>query len=167
MQRKTRRIIAAVAVIALLAAGGAAFTASITGLNGGNANIGFGSETVTGAAATGVNYSLSADGQYVDNVAVTLTGDFTTGYTFNGRLTGAAGALEQIGTCTPATPYSAPSTTLNCDFTGSTGSGSGYQAAGGGAANTGVAVTSVTGFELSVTDNGTNGSGNSEGYNGS
>ena len=58
MQRKTRRIIAAVAVIALLAAGGAAFTNSIPGLDGNNANIGFGSETVTGATATDVNYAL-------------------------------------------------------------------------------------------------------------
>ncbi len=76
MQRNTRRIIAAIAVIALLAAGGAAFTNQLSGLDGNNANIGFGSETVTGAAATNVNYALSADGQYVDEVAVTLTGDY-------------------------------------------------------------------------------------------
>ena len=125
MQRKTRRIIAAVAVIALLAAGGAAFTASIGGLNGDNANIGFGSETVTGATATGVNYALSTDGQYVDQVAVTLTGDYSTtdnpGYVFKGSLTDGsgtdgAGAVVQTGTCTPDTTYTAPSTTVTCDF---------------------------------------------------
>ncbi len=77
MQRNTRRIIAAVAVIALLAAGGAAFTASITGLDGNNANIGFGSETVTGAIATAVNYQLDTAGQNIDSVAVTLTGDYS------------------------------------------------------------------------------------------
>jgi hypothetical protein len=167
MQRKTRRIIAAVAVIALLAAGGAAFTASIQGLDGNNANIGFGAETVTGATANTVSYSLSADGQYVDQVAVDLSGDYHTGYTFNGRLTGASGALEQIGVCTAGSYNSGTpgDTPMTCDFTGSTGSGGGYQAAGGGAAGTGVAVDTVQGFELSVTGN--NSSGTSSNFNGS
>ena len=105
MQRNTRRIIAAVAVIALLAAGGAAFTNQRSGLDGNNANIGFGSETVTGAAATNVNYALSSDGQFVDEVAVTLTGDGShTGYTFTGAVTdgtghnGAGGTIVQSGT---------------------------------------------------------------------
>lgn len=154
MQRNTRRIIAAVAVIALLAAGGAAFTASITGLDGNNANIGFGSETVTGAAATGVNYALSTDGQFVDEVTVTLTGDYHTGYTFTGSVTdgaghnGAGGAVVQSGTCT-AGAYSAPSTTVTCEFESTPGT-----------ETTGVLADSVNGFELSVAGN--NSSGTSE-----
>lgn len=154
MQRKTRRIIAAVAVIALLAAGGAAFTASIQGLDGNNANIGFGSETVTGAASTAVNYALSSDGQFVDEVAVTLTGDYHTGYTFTGSVTngaghyGAGGAVVQAGTCIPGS-FTSGSTVVTCEFESTPGT-----------ATTGVLADSVNGFELSVAGN--NSSGTSE-----
>lgn len=154
MQRNTRRIIAAVAVIALLAAGGAAFTASITGLDGNNANIGFGSETVTGAAATAVNYALSTDGQFVDEVKVTLTGDFSSGYTFTGAVTdgggnnGAGGTIVQSGTCTAGT-FASGSTDVTCEFESSPGT-----------ATSGVLADTVNGFELSVVGN--NSSGTSE-----
>jgi hypothetical protein len=155
MQRKTRRMIAAVAVVALLAAGGAAFTASIGGLDGTTTNIGFGSETVTGATATAVNYTLDSNGQYVDTVTVTLTGDYHTGYSFKGSLmSDTTGDVEQTGVCTPA--YSSPSTTLTCDFTTWSGAAGGT-ATGGGLPNTGVPVDTVQGFDLSVTgDNGSN-----------
>jgi hypothetical protein len=156
MQRKTRRMIAAVAVIALLAAGGAAFTASIGGLDGSTTNIGFGSETVTGATATGVNYTLDSNGQYVDTVTVTLSGDFHTGYSFKASLmSDTTGDVEQ--TSAPCAPvYSSPNTTLTCDFTAWSGSAGGT-ATGGGLANTGVPVDTVQGFDLSVTgDNGSN-----------
>jgi hypothetical protein len=152
MQRKTRRIIAAVAVIALLAAGGAAFTASIQGLDGNTTSAGFGSETVTGATATGVNYTLDSNGQYIDTVTVTLTGDFHTGYSFKASLmSDTAGTVEQ--TSAPCAPvYSSPNTTLTCDFTTWSGSAGGT-ATGSGAANTGVPVDTVQGFDLSVTGN--------------
>jgi hypothetical protein len=159
MQRNTRRIIAAVAVIALLAAGGAAFTASITGLDGNNANIGFGSETVTGATANSVNYALSTDGQFVDEVQVNLSGDFHTGYTFTGAVTdgagnnGAGGAVVQSGTCTAgAYTGAAPAsnqTPVTCEFESTPGT-----------ETTGVLADTVNGFELSVAGN--NSSGTSE-----
>lgn len=154
MQRKTRRIIAAVAVIALLAAGGAAFTASIQGLDGNNANIGFGSESVTGATASAVNYALSSDGQFVDEVKVTLTGDFSSGYTFTGSVTdgagnnGAGGAIVDTGTCTPGS-FASGSTDVTCEFESTPGT-----------ATTGVLADTVNGFELSVVGN--NSSGTSE-----
>ena len=155
MQRNTRRIIAAIAVIALLAAGGAAFTASIGGvLDGQNANIGFGSETVTGATASAVNYALSSDGQFVDEVAVTLTGDYHTGYTFTGNVTdgagnnGAGGAVVAAGTCTPGS-FASGNTVITCEFESTPGT-----------ATTGVLADTVNGFELSVT--GKNSSGTTE-----
>jgi hypothetical protein len=160
MQRNTKRIIAAIAVIALLAAGGAAFTASLPGLDGQNANIGFGSETVSGATATGVNYALSTDGQFVDQVAVTLTGDYHANYTFVGNLTdgagnqGAGGAVVKAGVCTPGS-FTSGSTIVTCDFT----------AGGNGAADTGTLVDTVNGFELSVTGN--DSSGTTSSFNGS
>ena len=157
MQRNTRRIIAAVAVIALLAAGGAAFTASITGLDGNNANIGFGSETVTGANASAVNYALSSDGQFVDEVKVTLTGDFSSGYTFTGSVTdgggnnGAGGTIVKTGTCTAGsyTPGTPGSTDVTCEFETTPGT-----------ATSGVLADTVNGFELSVA--GSNSPGTSE-----
>ena len=158
MQRKTRRIIAAVAVIALLAAGGAAFTDSIAGLDGGTATAGFGSETVAGATANTVNYKLSADGQYEDQVVVDLSGDQSAS-TFVANLTGAAGAIVKTGICTAGTYNTGTpgDTSVSCDFT--TG--------GNGAADTGVAVDTVQGFELSVTNNGGDSSGSSETFDGS
>ena len=160
MQRKTRRMIAAVAVIALLAAGGAAFTAAIGGLDGNTTTAGFGSETVTGATATAVDYTLDSNGQYVDTVTVTLNADYHTGYSFKASLmSNTTGTVEQ--TSAPCTPvYSSPSTTLTCDFTAWTGSAGGT-ATGGGAANTGVPVDTVQGFDLSVTGN-NGGDGTSE-----
>ncbi len=151
MQRKTRRIIAAVGVIVLLTAVGAAFTASLGGvLDGKNANIGFGSETVTGAPATAVNYQLDSNGQYIDAVVVTLTGNFV-GSTYKGSLMISPTSVEQTGACTPATPYVAPSTIVTCDFTNSTGAGG--TATGGGTAISGVPVDTVNGFDLSLTGN--------------
>jgi hypothetical protein len=145
MQRKTRRMIAAVVVIALLAAGGAAFTASIGGvLDGQNANIGFGSEKVTGAQATAVNYALDSNGEYIQHVAVTLQGtNYDSSYTYTGSLTEGndvkgSGTVVATGTCTPQTP-SGGTTVVDCDFTTATGGTSG------------VYVDSVDGFQLSVT----------------
>lgn len=76
MQRRTRRIIAAVAVIALLAAGGAAFTDSIVGnpvSNGTTA--GYGTISITGATLTDVNYTLSANGTNITEVNFTFQGN--------------------------------------------------------------------------------------------
>ncbi len=163
MQRNTRRIIAAVAVIALLAAGGAAFTAAIGGLDGSTTAIGFGSETVAGATASAVNYTLDSNGQYVDTVKVTLAGgtgntDYSTGYTFKGSLmSDGSGTVEQTGVCS-AGSYDAVNndTVVTCDFTGFTSNGG--TAAGGGGTSTGTPVDLVQGFDLSVT--GANGSNN-------
>jgi hypothetical protein len=159
VQRNTKRLIVAIAVIALLAAGGAAFTASIGGaLDGQNANIGVGSETVKGAQATAVNYVLSSNGQFVDQVSVTLTGDYSSNYTFVGNLTdgagnkGAGGAVVAAGVCTPGS-FTSGSTVVTCDFT-----------AGNGPTH-GTLVDTANGFELSVTGN--DSTGTSSNFNGS
>jgi hypothetical protein len=164
MQRKTRRIIAAVAAIALLAAGGAAFTASIGGLDGTSTAIGFGSETVNGATASAVNYTLDSNGQYVDTVKVTLAGgtgdvDYSSGYSFKGSLmSSTAGDPEETGACTAGSYDSVNNdTVVTCDFTGWNGT-AGSTTTGGGSASTGVPVDVVDGFDLSVT--GANGSNN-------
>jgi hypothetical protein len=162
MQRKTRRIIAAVAVIALLAAGGAAFTASIGGvLDGTNANIGFGSQSVTGANATDVHYTLDSDGQYIDQVEVTLDHNFSSGYSFKGSLTdGTRNDAADTGSgvpvlsdpCTSVAPVytsATDSTVVTCNFATSATDHT-----------TGVPVNTVNGFQLSVIGN--NDSGTSQ-----
>jgi hypothetical protein len=126
----------AIAVIGVLAAGGAAFTAAIGGVPA-STTAGFAKETINGATATNVAYALSQDGQYVDQVTVTLTGDYHTGYYLKGGLS-AAGVTATPIDCTPT--YSSPSTTAVCDFT-----------AGAGPTH-GVPVTGADQFVLSVTN---------------
>ena len=57
MQRKTKRIIGAIVVIAAIAAGGAAFTASNTVPD---TVAGYGTSNITGATVTALHYTLNA-----------------------------------------------------------------------------------------------------------
>jgi hypothetical protein len=143
MKRINTRIIAAIAVIALLAAGGAAFTTQITGLDGTSNKIGFGKETINGATATDVHYNLSSDGQYVDTVTVTLTGDYHAGYDVKGGLVPNAGDPATLIACTPGS-FTSGNTIVTCDFTNG--------GAGGGTELTGTPVNVANAFDLSVID---------------
>ena len=120
MQRKTRRIIAAVAVIALLAAGGAAFTNSIASFGSSNDQIGYASDTIIGATATNLTYQLSPNNTKIDQVLVTLQGDYTSGSATNGADTYQGlfnnDATTKV-TCTPAaTVDGSGNTVVTCDF---------------------------------------------------
>jgi hypothetical protein len=77
MQRRKKRIIAAVAVIAALAAGGAAFTANLGSNFPSTTVAGFAQESITGATSSGVNYQLSSDNQYVTEADLYFTNDVT------------------------------------------------------------------------------------------
>ncbi len=147
MKRTNKRIIAAVAVIALLAAGGAAFTTQITGLDGTSNHIGFGKETINGATATDVHYNLSTDGQYVDTVTVTLTGNYSSGYDIKGGFVPNAGDPATLIACTPGSYDNTNNdTVVTCDFTNG--------GAGGGGQLTGTPVDVANAFDLSVIDAG-------------
>jgi hypothetical protein len=74
MRRNTKKIIAGVAAIAALAAGGAAFTASNTIPD---TVAGYGTSNITGATATSLKYTLSADGTQINSAALVFTGDVT------------------------------------------------------------------------------------------
>lgn len=79
MRFKTTRIVAAIAVIGAVAAGGAAFT-DTTGQAAGSA-LGYGSTSVTGGTLTGISYQLSADGTTIDTATLSTTTDLlTAGY---------------------------------------------------------------------------------------
>ena len=68
MRFKTTRIVAAIAVIGAVAAGGAAFT-DATGQPP-NQALGYGATSVTGGTIQGISYQLSADGTTIDTVTL-------------------------------------------------------------------------------------------------
>jgi hypothetical protein len=74
MRRKSTKIAVVIAAIAAIAAGGAAFTAANTV----PASIaGYGTSSISGATATALTYTLSADGTQITDAALTFTGDVT------------------------------------------------------------------------------------------
>ena len=114
MQRRTRRIIGAVALIGALAAGGVAFTASSNLPTGTNNVAGYDTATVSGATVTSLHYVLSADGTTIDSVVLTMQGDESAHVVklgFNG------GALTTCSQTVAAvyTPGSPGSTVVTCD----------------------------------------------------
>ena len=72
MQRKTKKIVLALVVIGVVAAGGAAFTATNTVPTHA---VGYGQTAVTGAVATGISHTLSVDGMAITKTDMTLTGN--------------------------------------------------------------------------------------------
>jgi hypothetical protein len=76
MKGKKKRMIAAIAVIALLAAGGVAFTTAISAFPANDTNTAAFAQThITGATNAGVVYNLSSDGQFVQSADVYFTTD--------------------------------------------------------------------------------------------
>jgi hypothetical protein len=72
MKSKTKKIILAVAVIGVVAAGGVAFTAANSVEN---SIAGYGTSTVTGAVADDVAHTLSGDGTHIVSTAIHFTTD--------------------------------------------------------------------------------------------
>jgi hypothetical protein len=110
---KPTRIVAAIAVIGAVAAGGAAFTA-------GSAlptNVaGYDTASVTGGTVSDLNYTLSTDGQYIASASLTFTGDVsadTVGIGFDGYNSGA------LQSCVVGA-FASGNTSVTCTFTPST-----------------------------------------------
>jgi hypothetical protein len=76
MKRNKKSVLVAILAICALAAGGAAFTADVTGAPSA-ATAGFHQTQISGAQASSVAWNLSSDGQYVDTVVMHLTSDGT------------------------------------------------------------------------------------------
>jgi hypothetical protein len=105
MQRKTKRIIGAFVVIAAIAAGGAAFTASNTVPN---TVAGYGTSNITGATVTAMHYTLNGDGTQITTADLTFQGDQTgnvvkAGFGSDNLTTCTVGAYDSTGDTTPAT----------------------------------------------------------------
>jgi hypothetical protein len=119
MQRKPLSIIAGLAVVGAFAAGGAAFTASNTIPD---TVMGFGTSNITGAVATSLTYTRTADGSGITAATLVFTGDISTntvqaGFNANALDTCAAGSFAAGSTtvvCTlGATEPTATATTFN------------------------------------------------------
>ena len=99
MQRKTKKIVLALVVIGVVAAGGAAFTAANTVPTHA---VGYGQAVVTGAVASAIDHTLSADGMHVDQTVMTLTGNLADAPVVTAGF-GADGVDLAACTATPAT----------------------------------------------------------------
>jgi hypothetical protein len=108
MRFKTTRIVAAIAVIGAVAAGGAAFTDSNTQPT--TSVAGYGTTSVTGGTVTSLTYALSSNGADINTATIVWSGDTsldTTVIGFNG------GGTYSCGTGT----FISGSTTFTCDLT--------------------------------------------------
>jgi hypothetical protein len=105
MQRRTKRIIGAIVVIAAIAAGGAAFTASNTVPD---TVAGYGTSNISGATVTAMHYTLNADGTQITDASLTFQGDQThnvvkAGFGTDALTTCTVGSYDSTGDTTPAT----------------------------------------------------------------
>jgi len=126
MQRKTKRIIGAFVVIAAIAAGGAAFTASNTVPD---TVAGYGTSNITGATVTALHYTLNADGTQITDAALTIHGDQSSNIVKAGFGTDAlttctlgsydSGTDTTPATCSGYTQSTASSATFNVAVTNS------------------------------------------------
>jgi hypothetical protein len=119
MQRKTRRIIIGVALIAAVAAGGAAFTASNSFPNGAP-ETGFGQVTVSGATVDSVSFSQTSDKYWITGATLQIAGDVTANHTIEAGW-GDDGSMV-LYSCTPGA-FANGDTTVTCDFTAAPASG--------------------------------------------
>jgi hypothetical protein len=134
MKSKTRRFIMAVAVIGVLAAGGAAFTAS-NGTPGTTA--GYSSLAVSGATVTKVTNNLNANGATIDSVDLTFQDSQQNNTVMAGF--GIASDPNPATTITCVVSLTTPFKTAHCD--------------GGGGAPLGVDTASAAYFDVAVTNN--------------
>lgn len=125
MRRNRRTLAVAVGVGALVFTGAAAFTNSI-GFSNANTTVAYGSENVSGATVTSINYGLSADGTTVDTVTFIASGD-TSGSAADVGFT-TAGGTQPTSTCATGTYTLGTGTTYVCDVSGANQSVSGITA---------------------------------------
>jgi len=80
MKRNKKRIVAAIAVIGALAAGGAAYTNTISTSGTTGATAGYGSVTVNGGPAlSSVSYTFSSDGSQIQGVSLVFAANLVAG----------------------------------------------------------------------------------------
>jgi hypothetical protein len=121
MQRRTRRLVGAVALIAALAAGGAAFTTSNS--LPATDTAGYGNISVSGATVSDIKNTLVSGGQYISAVELDLASPTAANAVVQAGF-GSSSTPATTGnliTCTTTTPGT--TTTYTCDFSGLTNGG--------------------------------------------
>ncbi len=118
MKRSKKRVIAAVAVICALAAGGAAFTNTVTGTGTTNNTAGYAAVNVQGATLADASYSFDTTGANITGVTLTFTGDLT------GNDIEASFGTDALTDCgvVAGGDVSGGNTTKSCTITSATGS---------------------------------------------
>jgi hypothetical protein len=111
--RKSSKLIGAIGIAGVVAAGGAAFTNSNT--QAASQVVGYGSTTISGATVNSMAYNLNAPGDNVNSVTLVLAGD-TTGSAVSIGFNGGATTSCGTGTFAAGTPGA---TTYTCDNGGS------------------------------------------------
>jgi hypothetical protein len=120
MRFKTTRIVAAIAVIGAVAAGGAAFTAgSALPTNVAGYDVG----TVTGGTVTDLNYALDSTGANITTANLTFASDLTGDTVRIGFGQYDSGTLQACDPPAAGTGANAGTSTVTCDFTGLSGGG--------------------------------------------
>jgi len=141
MKRNRKRVLVAILAICALAAGGAAFTAGITGNPPATAVAGFHQTTISGAHADSVLWDLSSDGMYISDAKLVLSNQDDTAQLPAGTVVEAGFDTDGGGTATLVT----------CTKTGADGSdtnASDYTCSFG----TSDPVDQATVFNISVSD---------------
>ena len=137
MKRNKKRVLIALLAICALAAGGAAFTASITGVPASSTN-GFAQQQINGATATFVHYNMTSDNQSITSVDLQFSTPNLAALTADTIKAGfgTTATNASLITCgTPAADGTTPADTdVTCDFSGAP-----------------VAVTGANYFDVSVT----------------
>ena len=118
MRRNKRVLVSALGVGALVFAGAAAFTNSVSFSNT-NTTVAYGSENVSGATVTSISYGLSTDGTTIDSVTFVATGDTHGSQAAVGFTTIGTPNVNQPTTPCDAGTFASGSTTYVCDDTGS------------------------------------------------
>jgi hypothetical protein len=108
--RNTKKIIASLVAVGALAASGTAFTSSNTVAD---SVAGYGTSTISGANATELKYTLSADGTTINSAALKFQGDLTGA---NLKIVKAGFGTAALTDCVVGS-YDAPSTktSVTCD----------------------------------------------------
>jgi hypothetical protein len=116
-------MVAVVVLIGAIAAGGAAFTAANTVPN---TTAGYGTSSISGATATDIKYTLSADGTKINSALITFTGDLSNdtvqaGFEASNLTTCSTpvydGTTSSTSTCSGYTESTASSSTFNVAVT--------------------------------------------------
>jgi hypothetical protein len=120
--KRKKNLLWILVLVAVVIGVGTAFTAANTFDAKAGQELGYGTQTVSGANVTSMHYTLNADGTKVDTVTFIADGDLTQGVPQEVGYVGftyGAGTVGANATCSAGT-YDIPSTstTFVCDTTG-------------------------------------------------